>query len=274
MAESHPGFKLISTLRYDPELMKGRLISPPYSGPACSPYYLLEYHRGRLLDAARGFRWTEAISQVHSLAPSAEKFAETLDAQVPDKSQPWRLRIMLDHGGRLTVEASPAPSPFYSHIFFFPPQPSFSSLYIHNKDVIRWKVRLDTQPTQPSLFTKHKTTARDIYNAARTRANLTSAADPIEVLMYNLKGEVMEGSITTVYLKKRVGDEVPRGMVGDDEWVTPPLMCGGNSATTRRYALDTGICSEDIIHVDTLAAGEELWLSNGARGFMPAVLEL
>ncbi|KAK2857319.1 hypothetical protein FQN49_004819 [Arthroderma sp. PD_2] len=268
-------FAVISTLRYDPELSRGMPTSPPYPAPDNSPYYLLDYHRGRLLDAATDFHWGDAVSQLQdSLATSVEKFAETLDAQLPDKSRSWRLRILLDHGGKLTVEATPATSPFHSHIFFFSPQPSLSSLRIHNKHIASWKIRLDTQPTEPSLFTRHKTTFRPMYNAARSRANLTSVADPIEVLMYNSRGEVMEGSITTVYFRRRVTDAAKGEGDADGAWVTPPLICGGNAATTRRYALTAGICSEEVVHIDTLVAGEEVWLSNGARGFIPALLEL
>ncbi|EFQ99560.1 hypothetical protein MGYG_02572 [Nannizzia gypsea CBS 118893] len=273
MAGIYADFRVISTLRYDPELISGITKPLSYPEPTCSSYYLLPYHCGRLLDAAVDFQWTAAVSRMQRTG-SVEQFAESLNTFLPDKSRPWRLRILLDHEGELAVEASPVVSPLSSHIFFLPLRPSFSSLCTHNKDVVRWKLRLDTQPTEPSLFTRHKTTARDMYNAARTRANLPSLAAPIEVLMYNLKGEVTEGSITTVYFKKRVDAATYDPTTGDGGWVTPLLTCGGNSATTRRYALDSGICSEDIIRIDTLKAGEEVWLSNGARGFMPATLEL
>ncbi|OAL72636.1 hypothetical protein A7D00_3638 [Trichophyton violaceum] len=273
MADINSDFRVISTLRYDPELLNEIHNPVPHLELPFAPFYLLTYHHGRLLDAVSDFHWEAAISRMQQTA-SAEKFAETLNAQLPDKSRPWRLRILLDHKGELTVEASPILSPLSSHIFFLPPHPSFSSLCAYNKDVIHWKLRLDTQPTEPSLFTKHKTTFRDVYNAARMRANLPSVAAPVEVLMYNLNGEAMEGSITTVYFRKRVVDKTYNSTAVVDEWITPLLSCGGNSATTRRYALDTGICSEGVIRVDTLKSGEEVWLSNGVRGFMPAVLEL
>lgn len=273
MADTCSDFRIMSTLRYDPELINGITYPIPHPEPPCLPYYLLAYHRGRLLDAAVDFQWKAAVSRLQQTA-SVEQLAEILNTHLPDKSRPWRLRILLDHEGQLTVEASPVVSPLSCHILFLPPRPSFTSLCMHNQNVTRWKLRLDTQPTEPSLFTRHKTTARDMYDAARTRANLPSVTAPIEVLIYNLKGEAMEGSITTVYFKKRVDDETYDSTSGDGEWVTPLLACGGNSATTRRYALDTGICSEGVIQIDTLEAGEGVWLSNGARGFMPATLEL
>ncbi len=71
----------------------------------------------------------------------------------------------------------------------------------------------------------------------------------------NRNGEIMEGSITTPYfLRAR-------------EWITPSAQCGGNLGTTRRYALEAGLCKESIIMRESIQAGEKVVLSNGVRGF-------
>lgn len=263
------GFQIISTLRYDPELAKAA-IPTSYPEPRSSSYYLLAYHYDRILAAAADFGWEAAVSKLQrDFTGDMAAFAAAIDEYIPDLACPWRLRILLCHSGDISVEAT-STTPFSSHIFLLPPAPTFDSLSIDpgdtNEQQAQWELRLDTQPTEPSVFTKHKTTARGVYNTARQRANILSPKQTAEVLIYNPAGEVMEGSITTVYLKKRPN--------GNDGWITPPLSSGGNSGTTRRYALEAGICSEATVRIDELVDGESVWLSNGARGFMPAILKV
>lgn len=61
-------------------------------------------------------------------------------------------------------------------------------------------------------------------------------------------------------------------------WVTPPLSSGGNAGTSRRYALTAQMCVEEVVRVEELqrleGKNDRVWLSNGVRGFMPAVLKL
>ena len=65
----------------------------------------------------------------------------------------------------------------------------------------------------------------------------------------------MEGSITTPYFF-RAG-----------EWITPRAQCGGNLGTTRRYALEAGLCKEGIVTRESVQRSEKVVLSNGVRGF-------
>lgn len=275
MASNQPGhgepdFQIFSTLRYDPELAKVAAPADSYPPPRDSPYYLLAYHYDRMLAAANEFGWETAASKLQKkFAKDMPGFAATIDEYIPDMAVPWRLRILLYYNGDINVEAAPT-TPFISHIFILPPAPTFNTFYKDSgytaKQHALWELRLDTQPTAPSAFTKHKTTSRDMYNTARQRVNILSLKETVEVLIYNTAGEVMEGSITTVYFKKRHSQ--------DGEWITPMLSNGGNAGTTRRYALGAGICSEAVVHIDELVDGEDVWLSNGARGFMPAVLKI
>ncbi|KAI5287580.1 hypothetical protein KEM52_001519, partial [Ascosphaera acerosa] len=59
-----------------------------------------------------------------------------------------------------------------------------------------------------------------------------------------------------------------------DMWVTPPLSTGCNASTTRAYALAQGMCREEAVSVASIVDGEEIWLSNGLRGFVPGVVRL
>ena len=125
------------------------------------------------------------------------------------------------------------------------------------------KIMLDSESTKPSLFTAHKTSVRGHYDRARERAAISRiSADAKEVLLFNDKAEVMEASISTPYFFK------------GDRWVTPPLSSGGNSGVTRRVALESGLCVEEIVTVDGLRDGETMWISNGVRGFINGTLDL
>lgn len=37
--------------------------------------------------------------------------------------------------------------------------------------------------------------------------------------------------------------------------------------TTRRYALDVGLCVEELVMKNSISDGEAIWVSNGARGW-------
>lgn len=164
-----------------------------------------------------------------------------------------------------------------------------------------YHLRLDTQPTPTSSFTSLKTTVREQYDAARSRAlPVNPAGAPYaEVILYNSTDELTEGTLTTIY--------VFRG----GRWVTPPVGvpageftaqvlkdaegesvdldegelrrpfagrwghsvrsakvgAGGQRGTSRRWALKKGFCMEEPISVGTVEVGEGVWISSGVRGF-------
>jgi 4-amino-4-deoxychorismate lyase len=249
-------FQIISSLRYDPALPDvASIYSDGYPVPLRSPYYLLAYHRDRLITAAHFFQWDKALDWLQQDLASLETF---LDAKIPDRQQPWRLRIVVDCNGKgsVDVHATPAMNPLNLLV---------PSVHPPTESII-WRVFVDTQATYPSGFTTHKTTAREDYTAARLRAGIESPADTAEVLIVNHAGEIMEGSITTPYFRARG--------TSDQAWFTPPLSSGGNDGTTRRYALTQGFCTERTLDRAELIDGEECWLSNGVRGFLPAVIVL
>lgn len=258
---SSQSFQIISSLRYDPTLPAVAAPKAPGngSGPLSTPYYLLPYHRDRLINAASRFRWEKALQ---FLTQDLSHLVQLFDTFIPDCTKPWRLRIVIDCNGTCNVEANPTSQiePLNLLPFQTPPQSSV------------WRVYVDSQRLVPSVFTTHKTTAREDYNAARGRAGILSPQALEEVLVVNPDGQIMEGSITTPYFRRwRPSNQ---GSDGDPEWITPPLSSGGNAGTTRRYALDQGCCAEQVISAAELVEGEECWLSNGVRGFMRGVVVL
>lgn len=208
-----------------------------------------------MISTANRFGWNKALDWLQQDLESFERF---LDASIPDRQKPWRLRIAVDCNGNGSVDVNPTAA--IDPIALLVP-----TLHSGTESVI-WRVYVDTQATMPSAFTTHKTTAREDYTAARIRAGISSPAETAEVLVVNPDGEVMEGSITTPYFR-RPGSSGP-------DWWTPPLSSGGNDGTTRRYALAQGFCLEKVINKADLVDGDECWLSNGVRGFVRGVVVL
>lgn len=160
--------------------------------------------------------------------------------------------------------------------------------------------RLDTQPTPSTPFTLLKTTYRDFYDQARKRALPVNSKGPeyAEVLLYNEVSELTEGTMTSLYVLRGgrwvtppVG--VPAGEFtsttlkegggntnGDEGELRKPFAgrwghsvrsakvgAGGQRGTSRRWALKKGFCMEEPVSIDTVAAGERVWVSSGVRGF-------
>lgn len=266
-ASTHPeSFQIISSLRYDPTIPSviGQDAPGDYREPFSTPYYLLPYHRDRLMNAARHFRWEKALD---FLSQDLSSLVQVFDGFIPDKTKPWRLRIVIDYIGTCNVEANPTASIDPRNLLPFQAPPSQSS---------NWRVYVDSESTIPSAFTTHKTTARENYTAARVRAGIQSPQELAEVLVINPNGQVMEGSITTPYFRRRHLQDMSSAANNKSipEWITPPLSSGGNAGTTRQYALDRGFCTEQVITAAELLDGEECWLSNGVRGFMRGVIIL
>ncbi|KAL8848732.1 MAG: hypothetical protein Q9221_006276 [Calogaya cf. arnoldii] len=182
-------------------------------------------------------------------------------AHVP---QPRKLRVAINSQGQISVTSTLLPSLPLSLLSFslFPPTLVQLPPSIDHPIADRgWRVFVWPFPVPMSIFTRHKTTDRAIYDEARSLIHESAPQTDFppnvlsEVLLGNYLGEIMEGSITTPYFW--------RGR----RWVTPSASSGGNIGTTRRFALEAGLCVEDTVMTDSLADGEAIWLSNGARGW-------
>lgn len=161
-----------------------------------------------------------------------------------------------------------------------------------------WILTLDTSPTPPSPHTLLKTTHRAHYDAARARSQpATPPPGPNqlhEVLLWNTVDEMTEGSFTSVYffrggrwvtppvgVPQRQEEEDGSAVVDEGELREPfagrwghsvrsakaVAGSGGQRGTTRRWALKKGLCMEEPVGRGTVRVGEEVWVSNGVRGF-------
>jgi 4-amino-4-deoxychorismate lyase len=273
------GFQLFSSLRYDPLLVSLAVNIEGWDGdrPSGCPFYMLPYHRDRMLQAAEYFGWTIAASRIRGptgLTYLAKKLSETVDTQ---SLKPLRIRVLLDQDGTITIEVTPAT--FASEDVLFPerlPPPWSRELgeLMGEPSTVRdgqrraeigepWVVLLDPSQTSPSPETTYKTTSRDMYTGARQRTDIKTFTEKKEVLLVsNRDQQIMEGSLTSVYFWR------------NGRWTTPPVSSGGQMGTTRRWALEKGLCVESVVTADSLVDGEECWISNGVRGFSLGTVKL
>jgi len=119
-------------------------------------------------------------------------------------------------------------------------------------------VHLDTKPTSPSVFTSTKTTHREAYNLARTRAGIPAIGvepgTPSDVILFHPNGQVMETSIRNIAFWR------------EDRWVTPSLQVGCLPGVARRLLIEEGKIVEGDILVTDLKVGEILLLFNAVEG--------
>lgn len=108
-----------------------------------------------------------------------------------------------------------------------------------------------------NVFLYHKTTHRDVYEHAKA-----AFPDVDEVILWNEKGEVTEGTFTNVVISK------------DGKKITPPIECGLLGGTFREYLLKSGEIIEGIVTIDDLKTADKVWLVNSLRKWQNAVLEV
>ncbi len=158
--------------------------------------------------------------------------AAVLTALHKGRSAPARLRLTLDHAGRIEVTEAP-----------LPPTARF------------WRVGLAQERLNAAdPWLTLKSTRRAAYDAAR--AALPEGLD--EVVFLNAAGQVCDGTITTVFFDAGEG------------LATPPLTSGLLPGVLRAELLQTGRAHEAILRREDLA-GVRLWVGNSLRGLIPAV---
>lgn len=97
-----------------------------------------------------------------------------------------------------------------------------------------------------------KTTRRAVYDEARA-----ALASLDEAVFLNERGEVCDGTITTVFFDRGGGLR------------TPPLSCGLLPGVLRADMLAQGLCREEILRGEDLGQ-VRLWVGNSLRGMIEA----
>ncbi|KAF3007661.1 hypothetical protein E8E13_008943 [Curvularia kusanoi] len=103
-----PSFQLFTSIRYDPLLLTSTENSrPDLNFVTPSPFYMLTYHRDRMVEAAQHFDFdtvTSALSDGPALHNELLRRVKTWQAQEGVKDGPLKLRILFDTAGHMTVD--------------------------------------------------------------------------------------------------------------------------------------------------------------------------
>lgn len=155
------------------------------------------------------------------------------------KGNPYRVRLLLDKKGRINLEPS-----LLKAIAVREPK-----IYLSTKS---------TQSLNPFLY--HKTTSRKLYDQEFKRCKALGFYDAI---FTNEKGEITEGAISNIFIRK------------NKRFYTPPLSCGLLDGVYRRHMFSSRKDSvrEKTLFKEDLLDAEEIYLSNSVRGLVRVQLE-
>ena len=194
-----------------------------------SGFYLLERHLARLQSSAAHFGYPfdrEAV--LAALAAEVEGLGG--DVQM--------VRLLLAEDGSLTVTSTKIELPAKGTVWKF----VVSDSRVDEKD--------------PLFF--HKTTRRQFYDREMERQKALTGCD--EVIFLNKKGELTEGTRTSLFIEQ------------DGRLFTPALTCGLLPGTLREELIDLprAAASEAVITLADLASADRIYLGNSVRGLIRA----
>jgi len=160
-------------------------------------------------------------------------------ATLPATGEDSRLRLELCADGRWTLETFPLPP-------------------VRPRRIWRLKFAA-TRLSSGDPLLRHKTDRRHLYERARGEY---SAKTVDEVLLRNERGEVCEGTITSIFLHDGAGRAL----------LTPALSCGLLAGVLRQQLIDSGRAREAILLPADLETADRLYVGNSLRGLLPAQL--
>ncbi|EJT04117.1 aminotransferase class IV family protein [Rhizobium sp. CCGE 510] len=186
----------------------------------------LRLHLARLSRSARRLGFPQPIEA-----------AARLDAAITGADGPLRVRLTFDAQGRIEVTSAA----------FVPLVPATT-----------WTVRLaETRLNSADRLLRVKTTLRAVYESARAEYRPDEAD---EVILLNERGEVCEGTITSIFLDDGTG--ILR---------TPPISCGLLAGVLRTELICTRKARVGRLTLADLDAGK-LYIGNSLRGLIRANL--
>jgi para-aminobenzoate synthetase/4-amino-4-deoxychorismate lyase len=154
-----------------------------------------------------------------------------------DKSERLRVRLLLPESGAVTVTVTPLPAP--------------------DADAVMRYVVSPTPLDSADIFLFHKTTRRDLYDREWQHYSQSAGAD--EVIYLNERGELAEGSRTTIFLER------------EGRLHTPTLGAGLLPGTLRAELIAEGRAVEAVLTLADIEAADAVYLGNSVRGLVRAV---
>jgi para-aminobenzoate synthetase/4-amino-4-deoxychorismate lyase len=185
-------------------------------------FFLLSLHLDRLELSASYFNFVfDRQAVLARLQEISNSFAD---------SKSYRVRLLLSLDGNLTVE----------------------SVELHAEPYAGSICLSQERTSSTDVFTRHKTTRREIYDHGFAEAR---AAGFDEVIFQNEKGEITEGAISNIFIKK------------SGKLLTPPLACGVLAGVYRRHLLEMDATAEErVLTVEDLKTADAVFLCNSVRG--------
>lgn len=165
--------------------------------------------------------------------PNSENAGDELSAAVAIAETALRVRLELFADGRIDVQTAA-----------FAPLPA---------DTV-WRVKLaTTRLASDDPLLRHKTSRRGLYTAARTEF---PASEADEVILLNERGELCEGTITSLFLDD-----------GSGILKTPPLASGLLAGVLREELLESGRAVETVLRPEDIERGDVV-VGNSLRGLI------
>jgi len=190
-------------------------------------YRLLDSHIRRMAESAGYFDFGFDAA---GLAAFLSAYARGL----ADKG-PYRVRVLCDRRGRFRAEHAPlVTSPAGKE----PGRVAFAGTSVDSGEVMLY----------------HKTTRREMYN---TMYELACKNGLTDVLFRNERGEITEGAISNVFIRR------------EESLLTPPVTCGLLGGLMRHYILGKlKHAREEVLTPDDIREADEIFLCNSVRGVM------
>ncbi len=121
-----------------------------------------------------------------------------------------------------------------------------------------WRIKIaETRMPSDDLMYRHKTTRREVYEAARAEY---SVEDVDEVLLLNERDELCEGTITNIFVEQ-----------ADGTLTTPPISSGLLAGILRGDLIREGRAKSGLVKEADLA-GRPIFVGNSLRGLIRAEL--
>jgi para-aminobenzoate synthetase/4-amino-4-deoxychorismate lyase len=192
-------------------------------------YVFLEEHLDRLVASAEYFLFPVDRDDIF------RRFTAVRGQRTEDKNlEPVRVRLTLDRDGVVKITVSP--------------------LRVAVVDESTCEIAFSGHQVDPDdVFLYHKTSNRQLYNIERQKAEEQGL---YEMLFTNTRGEVTEGTISTLFIEKK------------GKLYTPSLACGLLPGVYRQYMLESGQAAEQVLTVGDIRNADNLFMANSVRGMV------
>ncbi len=206
---------------------------------------LLRYHMDRLAHSASvlGFSWDrDSVTQA------------VTNWQPSNQNADWRLRLLMDDQGVVTLSATSLNMENMENMENMDNMEGTEASRRNEADAKPQPLAIclssvRTSSSHPRYH--HKTTDRGAYESAFTEARTRDCYDG---LLMNERGEVTEGAITNIFVRK------------GGKWVTPPLSSGLLPGVGRQVFMLQNAVREDVLKPSDLELAEEIIVTNAIIG--------